>query len=108
MKLPVIDLDRTVLGKENAYWRKWIEHPIVGTDPAEEHLEVIRGRRGEVDHLLVQDPGIAASPLVRPIRPAQALRVKVAPEVIVIHHLVNLPLLGEAGVRQLKTHRTSR
>jgi putative CocE/NonD family hydrolase len=26
--LPVIDLDRTVLGKENPYWRKWIEHPI--------------------------------------------------------------------------------
>jgi hypothetical protein len=27
LKLPVIDLDKTVLGKENAYWRKWIEHP---------------------------------------------------------------------------------
>jgi putative CocE/NonD family hydrolase len=27
MKLPVIELDRTVLGKENPYWRKWIEHP---------------------------------------------------------------------------------
>jgi putative CocE/NonD family hydrolase len=26
--LPVIDLDRAVLGKENAYWRKWIEHPV--------------------------------------------------------------------------------
>jgi putative CocE/NonD family hydrolase len=26
-KLPVIDLDKAVLGKENAYWRKWIEHP---------------------------------------------------------------------------------
>jgi uncharacterized protein len=25
--LPVIDLDKTVLGKENVYWRKWIEHP---------------------------------------------------------------------------------
>jgi uncharacterized protein len=25
--LPVIDLDKTVLGKENPYWRKWIEHP---------------------------------------------------------------------------------
>jgi putative CocE/NonD family hydrolase len=25
--LPVIDLDRTVLGKENPYWRTWIEHP---------------------------------------------------------------------------------
>ncbi len=24
--LPVIDLDKTVLGKENPYWRKWIEH----------------------------------------------------------------------------------
>jgi putative CocE/NonD family hydrolase len=26
-KLPVIDLDRDVLGKENPYWRKWIAHP---------------------------------------------------------------------------------
>jgi putative CocE/NonD family hydrolase len=26
--LPVIDLDKKVLGKENAYWRKWIEHPV--------------------------------------------------------------------------------
>lgn len=25
--LPVIDLDVKVLGKENPYWRKWIEHP---------------------------------------------------------------------------------
>jgi putative CocE/NonD family hydrolase len=25
--LPVIDLDRSLLGKENAYWRKWISHP---------------------------------------------------------------------------------
>jgi len=25
--LPVIDLDKTVLGKENPYWRKWIAHP---------------------------------------------------------------------------------
>ncbi|HEY6349330.1 MAG TPA: CocE/NonD family hydrolase [Candidatus Angelobacter sp.] len=25
--LPVIDLDKAVLGKENVYWRKWIEHP---------------------------------------------------------------------------------
>lgn len=25
--LPVIELDRKVLGKENPYWRKWIEHP---------------------------------------------------------------------------------
>jgi hypothetical protein len=25
--LPVIDLDKTVLGKENLYWRKWIQHP---------------------------------------------------------------------------------
>jgi putative CocE/NonD family hydrolase len=25
--LPVIELDKTVLGKENRYWRKWIEHP---------------------------------------------------------------------------------
>src|SRR5262249_37015358 len=25
--LPVIDLDKKVLGKENPYWRKWIEHP---------------------------------------------------------------------------------
>ncbi|HYP25528.1 MAG TPA: CocE/NonD family hydrolase [Blastocatellia bacterium] len=24
--LPVIDLDKSVLGKENPYWRKWIEH----------------------------------------------------------------------------------
>ncbi|HEV2987926.1 MAG TPA: CocE/NonD family hydrolase, partial [Candidatus Angelobacter sp.] len=24
--LPVIDLDKTVLGKENLYWRKWIQH----------------------------------------------------------------------------------
>ena len=26
--LPVIDLDKKVLGKENPYWRKWIEHPV--------------------------------------------------------------------------------
>jgi uncharacterized protein len=26
--LPVIDLDKTVLGKENPYWRKWIAHPV--------------------------------------------------------------------------------
>jgi hypothetical protein len=25
--LPVIDLDKAVLGRENPYWRKWIEHP---------------------------------------------------------------------------------
>jgi putative CocE/NonD family hydrolase len=25
--LPVIDLDRAILGKENAYWRTWIRHP---------------------------------------------------------------------------------
>jgi putative CocE/NonD family hydrolase len=25
--LPVIDLDKTVLGQKNPYWRKWIEHP---------------------------------------------------------------------------------
>jgi uncharacterized protein len=25
--LPVIDLDKAVLGKENPYWRKWIQHP---------------------------------------------------------------------------------
>jgi putative CocE/NonD family hydrolase len=25
--LPVINLDRAVLGKENPYWRKWIQHP---------------------------------------------------------------------------------
>jgi putative CocE/NonD family hydrolase len=25
--LPVIDLDKTVLGKVNPYWRKWIDHP---------------------------------------------------------------------------------
>jgi putative CocE/NonD family hydrolase len=25
--LPVIDLDKSVLGKENPYWRKWIQHP---------------------------------------------------------------------------------
>ncbi len=25
--LPVIDVDKSVLGKENPYWRKWIEHP---------------------------------------------------------------------------------
>jgi hypothetical protein len=24
--LPVIELDKTILGKENPYWRKWIEH----------------------------------------------------------------------------------
>jgi putative CocE/NonD family hydrolase len=27
LKLPVIELDKTILGKENPYWRKWIEHP---------------------------------------------------------------------------------
>jgi putative CocE/NonD family hydrolase len=26
-ELPVVDLDKAVLGKENPYWRKWIEHP---------------------------------------------------------------------------------
>ena len=26
--LPVIDLDKAVLGKENPYWRKWIQHPV--------------------------------------------------------------------------------
>ena len=26
--LPVIDLDRKVLGKENLYWREWIAHPL--------------------------------------------------------------------------------
>jgi len=26
-ELPVVDLDRAVLGKENPYWRRWIEHP---------------------------------------------------------------------------------
>jgi len=26
--LPVIDLDKSVLGKENPYWRKWIAHPV--------------------------------------------------------------------------------
>ncbi len=25
--LPVIDLDKRILGKKNAYWRKWISHP---------------------------------------------------------------------------------
>jgi len=25
--LPVVDLDKAILGKENPYWRKWIEHP---------------------------------------------------------------------------------
>jgi uncharacterized protein len=25
--LPVVELDKTVLGKENPYWRKWIQHP---------------------------------------------------------------------------------
>ncbi|MCK4660534.1 MAG: CocE/NonD family hydrolase [Phycisphaerae bacterium] len=27
--LPVIDLDKAVLGKENPYWRKWIAHPAL-------------------------------------------------------------------------------
>ncbi|MBU0638130.1 MAG: CocE/NonD family hydrolase [Planctomycetes bacterium] len=27
-ELPVIELDRAVLGQENPYWRKWIEHPV--------------------------------------------------------------------------------
>jgi putative CocE/NonD family hydrolase len=26
-QLPVIDLDKAVLGKENKYWREWIQHP---------------------------------------------------------------------------------
>jgi putative CocE/NonD family hydrolase len=26
--LPVIDLDKSVLGKENPYWRRWIQHPL--------------------------------------------------------------------------------
>ncbi|MCG3125895.1 MAG: hypothetical protein CHACPFDD_00722 [Phycisphaerae bacterium] len=28
--LPVIDLDKAILGKANPYWRKWIEHPVDG------------------------------------------------------------------------------
>jgi putative CocE/NonD family hydrolase len=28
--LPVIELDKAVLGKENPYWRMWIEHPVNG------------------------------------------------------------------------------
>jgi len=27
LPLPVIDLDKAVLGKENSYWRRWIQHP---------------------------------------------------------------------------------
>ncbi len=27
-QLPVIDLDKSVLGKKNPYWRKWIDHPV--------------------------------------------------------------------------------
>jgi putative CocE/NonD family hydrolase len=27
-ELPVIELDKKVLGKENSYWRKWIAHPV--------------------------------------------------------------------------------
>jgi putative CocE/NonD family hydrolase len=26
--LPVIDLDKSFFGKENPYWRKWIQHPV--------------------------------------------------------------------------------
>jgi putative CocE/NonD family hydrolase len=26
--LPAIDLDQAVLGKQNPYWRKWIQHPV--------------------------------------------------------------------------------
>jgi len=26
--LPVIDLDKRILGRENSYWRKWIEHNV--------------------------------------------------------------------------------
>ena len=26
--LPVIELDKAVLGKKNPYWRKWIDHPV--------------------------------------------------------------------------------
>ena len=26
--LPVIDLDKSILGRENHYWRKWLEHPV--------------------------------------------------------------------------------
>jgi putative CocE/NonD family hydrolase len=26
--LPVIELDKAVLGKENRYWREWIQHPV--------------------------------------------------------------------------------
>lgn len=28
LPLPVIDLDKAVLGKENSYWRRWIQHPV--------------------------------------------------------------------------------
>jgi len=27
--LPVVDLDKAILGKENPYWRAWIDHPAV-------------------------------------------------------------------------------
>ncbi len=26
--LPVVELDKAILGKENPYWRKWIAHPV--------------------------------------------------------------------------------
>jgi hypothetical protein len=43
--LPVVDLDRIVLGKENPYWRAWIAHPTNDAywEPANflDHLEAL-------------------------------------------------------------------
>ena len=38
-QLPVIELDKSVLGRENPYWRKWIENPVNGGywEPANFH-----------------------------------------------------------------------
>lgn len=44
--LPVIDLDKSILGRENHYWRKWLEHPVEDEhwEPANflVHLEDVR------------------------------------------------------------------
>jgi putative CocE/NonD family hydrolase len=45
-KLPVIELDKVVLGKENTYWRTWIEHP---SEDAYWHKTSFHHRLGQVD-----------------------------------------------------------
>lgn len=45
--LPVIDLDRAVLSKENRYWREWIAHP------KEDEYWQARSFRDKLDHVKI-------------------------------------------------------